>query len=406
MQLHKSQNVIVEDPHRFRVVCCGRRFGKTTVSVEEIKGKAISREARIAYIAPTYQQARDIAWETLKKELETVILNINESRLELKVRNIKRSESIIVLRGWEAVDTLRGQYFDFIVIDEVASMRNFWVGWEEVIRPTLTDKQGEVLFIGTPQGFNHFYDLYNMEADPEKGKSYKSFHFTSYDNPFISTDELNEARKEMTEDRFAQEYMADFRKQQGLVYKEFSREKHLFSDEELPKKVVDRFAGIDFGYTNPAAVITIIQDYDNRYWVTDEYYKTGKTDAEVTEIVSNGHFNKVYPDPENPAAAKELTTRGINIRPVNKGSDSVINGIQKVRNLFKEGRLRIHKRCTNLIYEMETYAYDDKRDKHNPKEVPIDENNHALDAMRYALMTHVGSSNRKATVYYPQHLKK
>lgn len=406
MQLHPAQNKIASDVHRFRVVCSGRRFGKTSLSAEEIKGKAISREARIAYISPTYQQSRDIMWETLKKELEPIILNINESRLELKVRNIKNTESIIVLRGWEAVDTLRGQYFDFIVIDEVASMRNFWIGWEEVIRPTLTDKRGEVLFIGTPQGFNHFYDLYNMENDPIKGISYKSFHFTSFDNPFISPDELNDAKKDMTEDRFAQEYLADFRKQEGLVYKEFSRAKHLFDDEDTPKKTIDRFSGVDFGYTNPAAIITIIQDYDNRYWITDEYYRTGKTDAEIAEIVANEHYNKVYPDPENAAAAKELSTRGVNIKIVNKGPDSIINGIQKVRNLFKEGRLRIHKRCTNLIYEMETYAYDEKKDKHNPKEVPIDENNHALDAMRYALMSHVVSSGRKATVFYPKHLKR
>src|SRR3990167_2983929 len=99
--LTPAQATIAKDLHRFRVVNCGRRFGKTTLAVEEIKGKAISApNRRIAYIAPTYQQARDIAWDMLKKELHGATLNVNESRLELTVATVKGGESMIVLRGW------------------------------------------------------------------------------------------------------------------------------------------------------------------------------------------------------------------------------------------------------------------------------------------------------------------
>jgi len=117
-------------------------------------------------------------------------------------------------------------------------------------------------------------------------------------------------------------------------------------------------------------------------------------------------LSKVYPDPENAAAVKELTSRGVNIRQVNKGNDSIVNGIQKVRNLFKENRLRIHRSCLNLIFELETYCYPEKKDKKNPQELPIKENDHACDAMRYALMTHTTTFNRKAHTYIPANLRR
>ena len=157
MLLHSSQRKILNDLHRFRVIRCGRRFGKTTLAVEEIKCAALEKERRIVYLAPTFQQARDIAWEHMKKEFGAAA-QVNESRLEIRVSNQQGTESLIVLRGWESVETIRGQAFDFMVIDEVAMMRNFWTNWEEVLRPTLTDRKGQVMFISTPSGFNHFYD--------------------------------------------------------------------------------------------------------------------------------------------------------------------------------------------------------------------------------------------------------
>lgn len=397
MLLHQSQNIIAADTHRFRVVVNGRRWGKTTLGVEEIKGKALARSNHIAYIAPTYQQARDIAWEMLKKELLPVILSVNESRLELKARAKKGGESIIVLRGWESIETLRGQQFDFIVIDEIAQMRNWSTGWQEVIRPTLTDTKGEVLFISTPKGFNHLYDLYQLEnIDPD----FKSFHFTSYDNPYLPIDELEKAKIELTEDRFAQEYLADFRKTEGLVYKEFDHANHIY--RELPNTIrfIETISGVDPGFTNPCAVLTIKVDYDDNYWVDEEYYKTGQTDAYNAEFIASKEFNKVYPDPENAGFVKELLNRKVNVREVLKGKGSIVTGINRVKELFKANRIKINANCTNLIFELETYSYPDKKDSRNEEEVPIDENNHAVDALRYALTMH-RSGQAKAYQYRP-----
>lgn len=379
MYLTKSQAEIAKDTHRFRVLRCGRRFGKTALAVEEIKGVALARESRIVYIAPTIQQARDIAWLLLKKELKAIIVKSKEApSLELEVRNLKGTTSLIQLRGWEAIETLRGQAFDFIVLDEVASMRNFWVNWEEVIRPTLTDRQGSVLFASTPKGYNHFFDLCNKELTD---KDFKSFHFTSYDNPHLNPEELETAKNSLIEERFSQEYLAEFTKTSGLVYREFNRLKHLY--EVLPTKTNYKFYGaLDFGYRNPAALLDAYFDGENLF-VEDEWYKRERTDSQIAEYASLKHYEAIYPDPENAGGIEELHRKRINVREVVKGKGSIQSGIQMVREMLKRGNLKINKKCVNLISEFEMYSYDDDKTERNEQENPIKANDHALDALRY-----------------------
>lgn len=378
MILTPAQAQIATDRHRFRVVCCGRRFGKTTLAVEEIKAVAVYQEARIAYIAPTYQQARDIAWQILIRELKNISEKINESRLEIEVQNTKGTKSIIQLRGWENIETLRGQSFDFIVIDEIASMRNFYINWEEVIRPTLTDRKGQALFISTPKGYNHFYDLYNT-TDPD----YKSFHFTSYDNPHIPKEEIDKAKEEIPEDRFAQEYLADFRKTQGLVYPEFNRERHLTTAE--PSTVAETLVGIDWGYSNPAGVVRVRVDGDRRYWVDSEYYQSGKTTEQIVEYAKTLQGTKAYPDPAEPDRNVIAERLGLNIMPVSK---EITAGVDVVRALFKQNRIFINKECKNLILELETYHFPDKKPDNNETEKPVKENDHLCDSLRYVLFNY------------------
>ena len=377
MILTPAQNIIAGDTHRFRVLNCGRRFGKTSLAIEEIKGKAVAKSNRIAYTAPTYQQARDIAWEPLKKELRSIATSINEARLEIHTRSLGGGESTIILRGWESIDTLRGQALDFIVPDEIAMCRNFWPSWQEIIRPTLTDRRGEALFMSTPKGFNHFYDLYNLQ---ETEKDFKSFHFTTYDNPHIPLDEIEAARRQLPEDVFAQEYLADFRKQQGLVYKEFDRVRHVYSELPADIKFIETLVGIDWGFVHPAAVLELKLDSAGGVWVTSEFVESHRTDAEVAEYAAALHGNRYFPDPESANANEELRRRGVNVRPVVKGTDSEKHGIDKVRELLKANKLHIHQSCKSLISEFETHAYKDGKDE--PEETGED----ALDALRYVVM--------------------
>src|SRR3990167_47642 len=375
MLLHPKQDQVANDLHRFRVLNCGRRWGKSTLAIEEIKGVAIAKPTKCAYIATTYAQARDIAWEMIKRDFGRAIIQANESRLELRIKTQDNEVSIVFLRGWESVETLRGMQFDFIVLDEVASMRNFWTGWQEVLRPTLTDTKGEALFISTPNGYNHWYDLGNLEL---KDTDYKTFHFTTYDNPHIPVEEIEKAKKELSQEQFLQEYMASFQKTSGLVYKEFSREKHLY--DELPQGTWSKIAGIDFGYRNPAAVLHIFTNGE-MYFVEDEWYKRERTEAVLADYVATCNFEAVYPDPESANGIEELRKRNMNVREVSKGKDSIESGIQKVRELLINSRLKVNKQCVNLISEFEMYSHDED----NLNENPIKEHDHALDALRYAL---------------------
>ena len=344
-------------------------------------GVAISKNnRRIAYYAPTREDARDIMWSMITKRCEKIALYTNESRLEMKVRTQDGGTSIITLYGWEAVQERqkgRGLANDFIVLDEVSQYRNFWISWNEVLSPTLIDRKGSALFISTPKGFNHFYDLYNFQ---EKSNDYKSFHFTSYDNPFIPVSELERERQTKPEDTFAQEYLGDWRKVTGLVYKEFNRESHVTMVQ--PVTIVDTVAGIDWGYTNPSSSHRIRIDADSHYWIDMETYRTGRTTEQIVEEVKLKQPSKVFPDPAEPDRNEIANRMGLNVMEVSK---DIKAGIDTVRTLFKQNRIHINPDCVNLIMELETYRYPDKKADHNEEEKPIKENDHTLDEIRYVL---------------------
>lgn len=373
---HANQKKLVEDKKRFKVILCGRRFGKTTYSVNTlVKAALLKQKGEYFYVAPTYKQAKMIAWKMLLESVEKLpkelVHKVNESELYVIIGNNSR----IDIKGADNPDSLRGVGLDGVVLDEYADMKpNVF---QEIIRPALTDKKGFAIFIGTPKGFNHFYDLFTYAETQENWGAYK---FTTYDNPLIDPLEIEEARKAIDEDKFAQEYMADFRKMEGLVYKNFDRNTHLYEQKDINKTVV--LGAVDFGFTNPTAVLRIVQDNDNHYWVTDEWYRTGKTNEEIIEYIKSQDFNKVYPDPAEPDRILEMERANINVQEVSK---DIAKGIDSVRNLLKQNRLHIHKSCSNLISEMESYRYPDKKDDKNPDEKPIKENDHALDALRYAL---------------------
>lgn len=389
MELTPSQAQIASDLHRFRVLVCGRKFGKTELAIEEILGVALSKgNKEIAYLATNYGEARDIAWQRMVKRFKPIFASEpNETRLELNVYAQDKGISHVQLKGWESVENLRGREFDFLVLDETQNYKNFWMYWQEVLRPTLTPRKGQALFLGTPKGFNHLYDLFTFEA---KDNDYKSFHFTTYDNPYIPFEEIEKSKKELTEDRFAQEYLADFRKTEGLVYKEFNRKEHIYRKEIDEKEVIKTFGGVDFGFVHIAAALTIKKLLNGKYVVNSEWCKTGQTDAQIADYVSALKWNECYPDPESAGGIEELKRRGVNVREVIKGKDSIRNGINVVRELFKQGRLLIHESCQNLIWEFETYSYDDVKNIKGD-EIPKKENDDAVDALRYALMMEIST---------------
>lgn len=375
---HPTQKQVRDSTARYKVIVAGRRWGKTVMSVVTlVRSGLLKAGGNYFYIAPTYRQGKMIAWKLLAEKVRLLppelVSKINESELSITFAN----GSSISIKGADNPDSLRGIGLDGVVLDEFADMKA--IVWEEIIRPALVDKQGWAMFIGTPKGFNVFYELYNKALNKEGWEAWK---FTTYDNPTIPTEEIELAKKEVSDDKFAQEFMADFRKYEGAVYKEFDRTKHIFAEGLLINKK-EEIAGIDWGYTNPTAMLRIYVDNDDVFHVMDEFYQRQRTTEEVIVYLKTWTPDMVYPDPAEPDRNKMLSNAGFYVRDVNK---DIKTGIDKVRELFRNNKIKIHESCVNLIRELEMYQYPDDK----LKEVPIKENDHLVDALRYALFMHEG----------------
>jgi predicted phage terminase large subunit-like protein len=214
VELHPKQTEVFNDQHRFKVVAAGRRFGKSrlaawTLIIEALK----SQNKDVFYVAPTFQQAKDIMWTVLKELAHSVIKSVHENTAVITLINDRK----IYLKGSDRPDTMRGVGLAYVVIDEYADMKP--QVFEQILRPALSDVKGGALFIGTPKGRNHFYELYQM-AQKDEDSDWVSFHFTSFDNPLLDPTEIEAAKKSMSSFSFRQEYLASFEAAQSDLFKE------------------------------------------------------------------------------------------------------------------------------------------------------------------------------------------
>lgn len=197
---HPAQQEVLDSDARFRVMCCGRRFGKSLVAQAiSLKSSAENREL-VAYITPTYQLAK-VFFENLLKELPAELYEANKSDLVIR---FPTGGDIRFFTG-ERLDALRGLRFHLAIIDEAAYIPDLEQGWNNSIRPTLTDFKGKAIFLSTPKGKNFFYTLYQRGGDT----SWQSFRFSTYDNPYIDKAEIEDAKLQLPESVFEQEYMAN-----------------------------------------------------------------------------------------------------------------------------------------------------------------------------------------------------
>ena len=198
---HKNQAKVLESKARFKVLMSGRRWGKSLICqvitcIEAMQGK------RVAYITPTYQLAK-VFFDELARLMPSNIAVPNRSDLTFKL--ISGGE-IRFFTG-ERLDNLRGLKFHYAIIDEASYIPDLESGWQNSIRPTLTDYQGKAIFLSTPRGKNYFYSLFlnGVNANSE----WESFKFSTYDNPFIAKTEVDAAKSELPNVVFEQEYMAN-----------------------------------------------------------------------------------------------------------------------------------------------------------------------------------------------------
>jgi thiol-disulfide isomerase/thioredoxin len=220
MQLHPKQKDIASSDARFKIIRAGRRSGKSTVEVETMLYKAVTGKDRtVFYIAPTQIQARSIIWEALKKRVAG-IGEASEQRLEMKVPTQDGGFSVIKVAGWENRENFRGQSAHHITFDELDTMKDFFIGWQEIFRPALIDTGGSADFIGTPKKENPNLRRLEKEAEKEENKyDWQSFHFTSLDNPNLPVTELIKAKEELDSSTYRQEILAEYVDNLGSLFK-------------------------------------------------------------------------------------------------------------------------------------------------------------------------------------------
>ncbi len=384
---HEGQKGFHADNTRFRILACGRRWGKTIACVNEMVRKAWEKPGSINWwVAPVYQQC-DVAYSMLNKHFPEVIEYQNKSKMLVHLKNGKdgRHGSEIRFLSADKPHNLRGWGVDFLVMDEAAFVSE--EAWKEALRPALADKKGQAVFIGTPAGKNWFYELFARGMDDEQ-ESYKSFRFSSKTNPHFPEEEWEEVKSELPEEVFKQEFQAEFIERAGMVYPEWNRNEHVCVPFEIPPNWYV-YGGVDFGYTNPFAVVWAAIDPEGNYYIIDEYYERGRTMNEHIQNIKNRTYkvNMFYADPSGPQYMAELQRRGLYVGP---GNRDVVVGINRVAELLKTNKLKVFSTCDNVIEEFEHYSWESKKRGSRgdlSKEKVKKQDDHSMDALRYLVMS-------------------
>ena len=291
MPLSPAQDTIAKSSTRFRVVVAGRRFGKTHLSIRELAYHARLPDKEVWYVAPTYKMARQIVWRKLKNKLQDLnwIAKTNETELTISLIN----GSTISLKGADNYDSLRGVGLDFIVLDEFADIDP--EAWFETLRPTLSDKQGRALFIGTPKGIGNWgYNIYqNSQEDPE---AWQSFSYTTLDGGNVTEQEIESARRDLDERTFRQEYMASFETFSGRIYYAFDRAQNVVKYEGATPDAV--YVGMDFNI-DPMSAVVAARIGDTLHIIDEVRIFGSNTQEMIDELKQRFPKTKiwVYPDP-------------------------------------------------------------------------------------------------------------
>jgi phage terminase large subunit len=310
MPLSLAQQTIADDPARFRVVIAGRRFGKTHLSIRELCYHAKDPNKDVWYVTSSYRQAKQIVWKKLKYRLLDLrwVKKINEAELTIELKN----GSNIALKGADNADSLRGVGLDFIVLDEFADIDP--EAWFEVLRPTLSDKMGKALFIGTPKGIGNWaHDLY-MNPVEQPGQ-WSSFQYTTIDGGQVSAQEIESAKRDLDERTFRQEFLATFETYAGRIYYNFDRKQNVLpinlNEPQGPFKDVKQLVlhtGWDFNI-DPMSVVISVQSGDRLYVIDEIRLFSSNTQEAVDELRQRYPTAKIHAYPD-PAARQRKTSAG------------------------------------------------------------------------------------------------
>ena len=359
MPLTKPQKEVITCEKRFRVLISGRRFGKTFLAINELAKFGRYPNKKVWYVSPSYRQSKNICWNMLKDRIikHKWAKKINEADLSIVLKN----STVIQLKGADNEQSLRGVGLDFIVLDEFADIKP--QAWYEVLRPTLSDTGGHALFCGSPKGFNFAYDLYTRK-DPE----WQSFKYTTLEGGQVSQEEIEQAKNDLDERTFQQEYLATFVNYAGIIYYNFDRNTHIIDSYEKNSKVIH--IGMDFNIDPMVAVVS--EKVNNDLIIYDEIQIWSSNTDEMVQEIKARYKDKhiiVYPDPASRQrktsaggftdlailknAGFEVKTRSQH--PLIRDRINAVNS--KLKNANGMSSLFITKSCKNLIKSLERQIY-------------------------------------------------
>ena len=364
MKLSTPQRKVADDQARFRVLVTGRRFGKTTLAIRELCYHARHPGKICWYVAPSYRQAKQIAWVKIKQILKELrwVKRINEAELTIELKN----QSRICLRGADNKDSLRGVGIDFLVLDECADIDE--EAWTTVLRPTLSDTQGLALFEGTPKGMNWFHDLDQRGQDPSENE-WSSYQYTTIDGGFVDAGEIEQAKRDLDAKTFRQEYQATWETYSGIIYYGFSMSENVkHFDEPLDNNIIH--IGMDFNLDPMAAVVSHIKN--GVVYVMDEIQIWSSNTEEMCQEIHRRYPGKkifVYPDP---ASRQRKTSAGgrtdlsilqnagfiCKVPPRHMAVRERVNSVNaKLCSASGERQVFIHPSCKNLLNSVSKHTY-------------------------------------------------
>lgn len=385
MPLSWSQKLVAESPQRFRVVCAGRRWGKTHLALRELARFAAQPDQLCYYVSPSYRMSKNILWKKLKKKLTSInwVKKVNETELTLELVN----GSTIALKGADNYDSLRGVGVNFLVMDEMADIDP--AAWYEVLRPTLSDTQGHALIIGTPKGGNHFKDLYDTA---KIRNDWISFQFTTLDGGNVPIEEIEQARQDLDARTFRQEYEATFEQYAGIIAYAFGD--HNYKPAPEIKYNTPLIVGLDFN-TSPMSAVVMVRTPDGLHAIDDIALHSSNTNEMIDEIRNRYPQNPItaFPDPSGVQRKTSangntdirlLEMAGFTVR-YHRQHPQIKDRINAANSLFFKRadattRFYIDPKCKNTIKSLLNYSY--KEDSQVPDKGIYD---HMFDALTYPI---------------------
>lgn len=333
--LHPGQLEIRDSKARFRVLNCGRRWGKSVVCRAAIL-EAVGDGLRVAYMCPTNKMLMDM-WRAIRNILAPITVEKNEQEHRIQTVN----GAVVEFWSLDNPDGPRGREYHLVIIDEAAVIPSGDT-WQEVIRPTLMSTHGRALFASTPKGYNWFWQLWMLgerKLDPE----WESWKKPTVNNPFIDPREIESARRTTPINIFAQEYEAEFVADAGAVFRRID-EAAIAPLQEAPLPGHTYVLGADLAKTNDFSVYTVIDTtimavaFIDRANHVDYKLQRGRLEA----LARRFHvMAAVVEQNTNLAFMEDLMGTGLPIVPFTTGVNSKALIIEGLAGAFDNDRLRL-----------------------------------------------------------------